>query len=271
MRCTKEQIEQQKRERVGVIRKNNQGCEMKVIEYIDSKHIKIEFQDDFKEIRHATWQQFQHGEIENPHIKSLHRKGIVYEIGNVGEKYPTCIKRKKVKEYILWTKMLERCYDNKLKERCPTYKDITCCKEWLSYENFYEWVHSQENWNALLEYDKKFSLDKDILVKGNKTYSPNTCCLVPENVNSLFIKRNAARGKYPIGVSKSHNIFVAQWSDNKGNKYRTTHETIEDAFASYKAEKEKVIKQVAQEEFDKGNITKKCYEAMINYEVEITD
>ena len=34
------------------------------------------------------------------------------------------------------------------------------------------------------------SIDKDILVKGNKVYSPNTCCLVPGYVNNLFTKHN---------------------------------------------------------------------------------
>lgn len=48
--------------------------------------------------------------------------------------------------------------------------------------------------------------------------------------------------------------------------------TPEDAFYSgYKPHKEDLIKQVAQIEHDKGNITKKCYEAMMNYQVEIED
>lgn len=44
-----------------------------------------------------------------------------------------------------------------------------------------------------------------------------------------------------------------------------------EAFEAYKIYKELIIKQVAKEEFDIGNITKKCYDAMIHYEVEITD
>ena len=35
--------------------------------------------------------------------------------------------------------------------------------------------------------------------------------------------------------------------------------------------KEDLIKQVAEIEYAKGNITKQCYNAMMNYEVEITD
>ena len=47
--------------------------------------------------------------------------------------------------------------------------------------------------------------------------------------------------------------------------------TIEEAFNIYKEYKENIIKQVAQEEYSLGNITKKCYDAMMSYEVEITD
>ena len=48
-------------------------------------------------------------------------------------------------------------------------------------------------------------------------------------------------------------------------------DTIEEAFADYKKLKEENIKKIAQEEYCKGNITKKCYKAMMKYEVEITD
>lgn len=37
------------------------------------------------------------------------------------------------------------------------------------------------------------------------------------------------------------------------------------------SDKEDIIKRVAQIEYNKGNITKSCYDAMLNYEVEITD
>ena len=44
-----------------------------------------------------------------------------------------------------------------------------------------------------------------------------------------------------------------------------------DAFLAYKKFKENLIKKMAQEEFSRSNITKKCYDAMMSYEVEITD
>ena len=44
-----------------------------------------------------------------------------------------------------------------------------------------------------------------------------------------------------------------------------------EAFEAYKTYKESIIKQVAKEEFDNKNITKKCYNAMIHYEIGPTD
>ena len=57
-------------------------------------------------------------------------------------------------------------------------------------------------------------LDKDILIKGNKIYSPQTCCFVPENLNSLITKNDSIRNNLPIGVSwdKKKNKFISTCS-----------------------------------------------------------
>lgn len=194
-------------------------------------------------------------------------KSSVYGIGIVDAKYPTCINSKPLKEYRAWSGMLERCFAKRGYHRWETYENITCCNEWLYYPNFYEWLHSQENFEKWLNGDK-WCLDKDILVKGNKVYSPDTCCLVPQNVNQIFKKRRNREG-LPIGVShtKNKNKYIAQ----SRNEYLGRYSTLEEAFLAYKKTKEEHIKKVAQEEYSKGNITEKCYEAMMNHKVEITD
>ena len=168
--------------------------------------------------------------------------------------------------------MLQRCYDNIYRRTRPTYQDVTCCNEWLLYENFYEWLHLQENFGKWLN-GEKWELDKDILVKGNKIYSPETCCLVPHNVNCLFLKSDASRGNLPIGVHKNRNAYECSCRDPLTDKdgYIGQSHTIEEAFQIYKNYKENLIKQIAQIEYDKKNITKECYDAMMRYEVEITD
>jgi hypothetical protein len=114
-------------------------------------------------------------------------------------------------------------------------------------------------------------LDKDILIKGNKIYSPDTCIFVPHEINMLFIKRNAKRGKYPIGVSydKQKKKFEASCSINNKQKRIGRFSTAEDAFNAYKIYKEGLIKQVAT--IYKAKIPYELYNALINYEVEITD
>jgi hypothetical protein len=258
-------------ERVGLENYNNQGCLMRIIDYKKCTDMTIEFQDKYKTQIKTFWCAFENGGIKNPYHPS------VCGVGITGNKYPVWKNGSNVKEYKAWQDMIRRCYDEKVRHKNKSYKDVICCEEWLLYENFYEWLHSQENFEKWYDNDQ-WHLDKDILVKGNKIYSPNTCCLVPLHINSLFIKGNQIRGDYPIGVSKDSktNRFYARTIYGKKNhRAKVTsygYPTPEDAFyLGYKPAKEKYIKQIAQEEYDKGNITKKCYEAMMNYEVEITD
>lgn len=245
---------------------NYQGRSMKIIEYIDANNITIEFQDEYKAKVRTSYGNFKKGSIKNPYFPSVHG------VGMIGNKYSIRINGSLTKEYNVWRHMLARCFDKKFKEENSSYKNVTCCKEWLYYENFYEWLHLQENFDKWT-HNRKWAIDKDIIVKGNKIYSPDTCCLIPQNVNNLFIKQHLVRGKYPIGVSYNENKkrYDVHCSLNHKCIYLGSFATLEEAFCVYKQYKENIIKKVAQEEYDKGNITRVCYEAMMNYEVEITD
>ena len=239
---------------------------MKIISYYGSKNVLVEFQDKYKDRVNVEYKSFILGEVKNPYHPS------VCGIGVIGDIYPINIDGKSTKEYDTWRRMLQRCFDKKIKEKHPTYKDVTCCEEWLYYPNFYEWLHSQENFDRWLRGDK-WAIDKDILVKGNKIYSPDTCCLVPMNINNLFKKAGTSKGNLPIGVQSSGKKFIAQCTNPFSGKTIKlgTYNTLFQAFRAYKIYKEDIIKQIAKIEYDKGNIIKDCYNAMINYEVEITD
>ena len=106
--------------------------------------------------------------------------------------------------YNRWIMMLQRCYSESYQRRKPTYKGCTVCDEWLYFSNFKSWME-QQDWEGK-------ELDKDILFKGNKVYSPDTCIFVHGTVN-IFIKDNKNnRGMYPIGVTwnKSRGVFVSR-------------------------------------------------------------
>lgn len=252
--------------RLGMEKLNNQGCLMKIVEYNNCRDIIVEFNDKYKCRVHTNYQSFEKGKVSNPYYPN------VFEVGIIGNKYPATTNGKSTKEYSLWHNMIQRSYDKIEKKRHPAYENVTCCKEWLLYENFYEWLHGQSNFNRWYN-GSGWDLDKDILIKRNKFYSPETCCLVPNNVNKLFTKRDSSRGNLPIGVRENEYGFLAQWNNPLTNKKENskTYSTVSKAFAEYKKHKENIIKQVAQEEYSKGNITTECYNAMLNYVVEITD
>lgn len=95
--------------------------------------------------------------------------------------------------YLAWTHMLARCYDTKYQATYPTYVGCTVCAEWLTFDNFKVWMLSQD-WIGK-------QLDKDLLIRGNKIYSPDTCAFVDFMTNAFITDRGNARGDYPIGVS----------------------------------------------------------------------
>ena len=163
--------------------------------------------------------------------------------------------------------MLARCYDPKYTQKHPTYKQCEVCEEWHNFQNFAQWFE-----NNYYEIDKQvMNLDKDILIKENKIYSPETCVFVPQNINKLFTKRDNNRGNFPVGVSynKSSKKYKSYCNTDKKQNFLGYYTTPEEAFQAYKQFKENYIKQVADEY--KDLIPEKLYNAMYEYEVEIED
>lgn len=168
--------------------------------------------------------------------------------------------------YKLWRSMLSRCYDT-YKRKYYNYIDCTVCEEWHNFQNFAKWYEN----NYYKIEGIMMNLDKDILIKGNKVYNPETCMFVPQNVNVLFTKSNKIRGLYPIGVSLYRgNKYKSTCSDGKGKSLNLGYFiTIDDAFDRYKSYKEKLIKDIANGYKDK--IPTKLYDAMMEYTVDIKD
>lgn len=105
--------------------------------------------------------------------------------------------RKRLKTWICpyyrtWINMLKRCYSAKEQQRCPTYYGCSVSEDWLVFTNF-------KNWMELQNYQGKH-LDKDILVRGNKVYSKDTCVFVDSKVNTFLLDCGATRGEYLIGA-----------------------------------------------------------------------
>ena len=251
----------EKKDRLNETRLNNNGEEMIIVRYGGRHDIDVKFQDGTI-IEHKQYENFKNGKIKNPMSPSVFGVGCI----GVGKFKPFDENGKPTKCYMTWLSMLTRCYDPKCQERYPTYKGCKVCKEWHNFQVFAEWYYKH-----YYEIEgQTMHLDKDILCKGNKIYSPETCVFVPQFINTLFVKRDKARGEYPIGVSKHRNKFRAQLAKGNGKRIHLgVHSTPEEAFQAYKQAKEEYIKEVAEEYKDKFPC--ELYEALMKYEVEIDD
>jgi hypothetical protein len=196
---------------------------------------------------------------------------LVHGIGTNDGKYSTKKDDKRVREYELWKGMLRRC-TNKLWSKYPTYTGTTCSENIKSFTFFYEWCQSQVGFWNIDEKGNCWHLDKDLLTKGNKYYSENTCVFIPARINTLLTKCNTKRGELPIGVCW-YNItetFMAQCHDGSGNQKNLGYfNTPEEAFQAYKIFKEALIKRVAHEY--RTQLDPRAYQALMNYQVEVTD
>lgn len=239
-------------ERIGETHKNKQGYNVTIISYNNNEDCDVIFDDKRKTIlRNVNYETIKRGSISNPFHPT------VLGVGYLGLQSSKMQNREYIR--LKWKDMLKRCYTYKDKNK--SYVSVFVCDEWLNLSNFINWVNDNYDFEKM----KNWHLDKDILVKGNKIYAPEFCCFVPQEINVLFTKSNCNRGVNPIGVFKTKNKYYSHLN----GKFISYHNNVEDAFNSYKTYKEKWIKEVADKW--KYKINPKVYEALYNYQVEITD
>lgn len=187
------------------------------------------------------------------------RRTLVLGWGINDSKHPVMHGTKKELVYKTWTSMIRRCYSDKYHKHKPTYIGCTVCDEWKYFSNFEKWF--KEN------YKDGLVLDKDILIQGNKVYSPQTCCFVPSYINGLLAMNAKNRGKFKTGVYFHQNKYVAQCGINKVQQRVGMFDNEDEAHEAYKKAKYAEIKRVATEAMQKGDINERVYNALLNFKI----
>jgi hypothetical protein len=143
--------------------------------------------------------------------------------------------------YRKWVQMLARVYCPKYQAKQPTYKKVTVCTEWLTFSNFAKWYEEY--------YVEGYHLDKDIKVKGNTVYSPDTCLFVPHAINNLILDNSSFRGEFPLGVSfhKPTSKYRADVTVDGKQKYLGGYVTPELAHTAYKKGKNEELYRKMQQ------------------------
>lgn len=161
------------------------GSFVTINKYVDAKNIFVTMSSGFK--TKVQSKQITDKTLKDPNYPSV--LGIGYfGIGKYGVKD---------KSYQVWFDMLKRCYSENIQRLATTYIGCTVIYNWHNYQNFAKWYEKR--------YFKGCQIDKDILFHGNKIYSPETCILVPREINSFFIKPIK---KLPLGVAKHNNGYT---------------------------------------------------------------
>ena len=242
---------------------NNDGDLMKIVEYTKADDIIVEFQDEYKYRKRTTYRYFKNGDIYNPYHKKLCGVGYIGDISKKG------ISLENTQSYVVWRSMIERCYSQNdyKRQMAKSYNDCTVCKEWHNFTNFNQWY--EDNYYSVK--NETMEIDKDILVKGNRVYSPETCCIVPSIVNQILESTKSSRGDCPMGVSYHKGKMKYQAYCNVFGKKKNlgTYSDKIEAFYVYKKFKEKYIKRVAN--MYKDYLPENVYSALYNWNVEITD
>ena len=98
--------------------------------------------------------------------------------------------------YKHWIAMLTRCY-KLYNYHLDSHINCYVYESWLNFQDYCKWYYD----NIYYIPGVKMQVDKDILIKGNTLYSPNTCVIVPNTINILFRKSHSNKtNDLPMGV-----------------------------------------------------------------------
>lgn len=212
--------------------------------HIDRQRVTVRYEDGWTTV--ATKGNVIKGSVRNPYAKTM------YGVGFRGEGPYTMHKQL---AHSKWGGMMTRCYDEQYSLDHPTYEKAICHVDWHNYQNFCKWAHEQIGFGV-----KGFDLDKDLLVKGNKEYGPDTCVFLPQELNKILGNTGPERG---ISTRPDLNgKWMARYNSVDGEIYLGCHEK-QKALAIYQEYKLKYLKERALHW--KDQIDPRAFKALMEY------
>ena len=255
-----EQLALKKSEYEGNVYPSNRFGDVKILEYKNNKQVVIMFLNTGF-ITEESMGVIRSGHIRDSSLPTTCGFGYIdIEGASIG--------RHMTKEYRLWNNMVNRCYNEVTRHIYSTYEDCSVSEEWRYLSKFKEWCNKQIGFD-----NDGWNLDKDLLSKECKIYSEHTCVFIPPEINGFLLNGNSYRGDLPVGVILDKGAKKPRYRArlSKYGKYHCygSHSNPTDAFYAYKQAKEDFAKELAEKW--KAQIDPRAYNALMNYQVEITD
>lgn len=241
----------------GKIFPTNEYGDLEILDYQNSRHVLVRFLDtNYQKV--VRMDAIYNGEVRD------YLKPSICGVGIIGDKYPVAVGRVHVREYTIWAGMIHRCYNPLCLARDPTYVGCGVSTNFAYYPYFYEWCHNQIGFNNL-----GWHMDKDLLFKGNKLYSEDTCVFLPAQINVALTNNTSNRGSYPVGVSFEKNKYRARWQQNGRTFNAGSFDNEMDAFLAYKLHREQYLITLAYQY--EPLLDPRAFEALLHYQVDISD
>lgn len=156
----------------------------------------------------------------------------------------------------MYSNMLQRCQNEDYIRLHPTYRGVKTCDEWVM--NKIEFI-AQAKSNYYKVGEVQMDLDKDILIKGNKIYSPKTCIFAPHKINTFFERHRL----YPLPREKDGQQTIK----SAGKTF--VGSSKDEVIKQYIKWKQPEIKKLADSYADK--IPQRLYKAMTSWTLECSD
>lgn len=246
---------------VGKVFPSTYDGDMEVLEVMDD-HVmcKVKFLESGS-VRSTHLICVRKGHVRDKEVRPVYKVGVMDLKGYIGKA------KSNPKDYNAWNGMLQRCYNENIREQLKSYEGVEVSEDFKIFSKFKEWYNRQ-----IGSDNKDWHLDKDLLSKGKKkVYSDETCVLLPPEINTLITNNKSVRGDLPVGViwNCTKTGYRARVQKPTGWESLGTHDTPEQAFNAYKKVKEAYIKEVANKWKDK--LDPRAYEALMTWEINIDD
>lgn len=246
--------------KVGDVGSNNKGLQYEVVKYVTRFEVYVRFAKT-NNIQKTTTMSIKEGYVRDCMSPS------VAGVGFLGRSVSNKLSRLERTLYSLWRGMIYRCYDERSLSRAKneSYNYCKVHKDWHNFSNFYKW--------ASLHYKEGLELDKDLLIKGNKVYSEDTCVFLTPRLNKIMLNNSKGRGTTPLGSSFEADTqsYRVRYSAEGKDKHVGRFDCPIEAFNAYKEVKEKHIQAMATEDYNLGLISEVVYKALLKFKINEND
>jgi len=199
----------------------------KILKHIKKSKYLIKFNDTGWETQ-VTASNITKGKVKD------YQKKTTYGAGFLGEKPDA--KNKQIRKE--WHDLIKRSYSTKFKAKFTTYKDVSIHQDWLDFRIFKKWYKAN--------YIPGWQLDKDLLVPGNKHYSPKTCVYLPQDLNKAIMSVQVDPIRKDLGVTKRKDKYVSSIKANGEVKHLGTFDTEEEAHKTYMVKKIEQLESITK-------------------------